>query len=141
MYISYIKCLSLFCLISLFCLQTQLEKAKVDADEFDKCHNTISDQLQQLDKQFHDHSVIQTDIESVKLQLQSYTVSLHKQTERKTIETTIFYLQFVLSQTLTKQLDELKPHVKVVEARGMYLVENCTKEDGDNIKAKLMDFR
>ena len=40
-----------------------------------------------------------------------------------------------------KELEELKCHIKVVEARGLDLVENCTKEDGDSIKEKLKDFR
>ena len=52
-----------------------MEEAKSKADQFDESFINLSDQLDQLDKQAKDQSVIHSEAEAVKEQLESHMVS------------------------------------------------------------------
>ena len=64
-----------------FSLQAQLEEAKTRADKFDDTFKSLSDQLDQLEKQAEGESTIMSEAEAVKEQLEKHNVRKRKREE------------------------------------------------------------
>ena len=64
-----------------FSLQAQLEEAKTRADKFDDTFKSLSDQLDQLEKQAEGESTIMSEAEAVKEQLEKHNVRERKREE------------------------------------------------------------
>lgn len=64
-----------------FSLQAQLEEAKTRADKLDDTFKSLSDQLDQLEKQAEGESTIMSEAEAVKEQLEKHNVRERKREE------------------------------------------------------------